>query len=223
MISDQLTIINEYKTNHESLMTENSNLKKKCNDLETRLEDLEQYSRANSIEINGIPEDKNEDIIQIVKNVGHGLGVPVQEQDIVACHRLGSPNKDGVRTREIIVKFVRRLVKENLLQQRRVKRNFNTRDIGIMDRTTEAVYINESLSVARRKIFNELKIMKKDNLLQYVWVRNGKVLTRAHDGAKVVAVTTLDQVSALKLKNTGKQLSPSKQNQLIQITNPRSK
>jgi hypothetical protein len=47
-------------------------------------------------------------------------------------------------------------------------------------------------------VFNAARKMKKENHLQYVWVRNGRVLTRAEDGAKVIAVTTMEQVAALK-------------------------
>lgn len=198
-IETQSLAIKNYQENMDALKEENIGLIKKCQHLETRLEDLEQYSRTNCLEINGIPEENNEDVSNIVKKVGESVGMSLEDTDIDACHRLGAARgEDSGRSRGIIVKFVRRSVKEELLHKRRVKRNLNTKDIGFGNRPAEVIYINESLSAGRRQVFNAARMMKKENQLQYVWVRNGKVLTRAEDGARVIVVTTMEQVAALK-------------------------
>lgn len=199
VIENQSSSIKEYQQNLLSLKKENIELTKKCQLLETRLDSLEQYSRINCLEINGIPEEKNENVFDIIKKVGEGVGVPIDGKDIDTCHRLGAARgEDSRRTRGIIVKFVRRSIKEELLYKRRVKRNFNTKDIGFEDRPAEVIYMNESLSTGRRQVFNAARMLKKENRLQYVWVRNGKVLTRAKDGDRVKEVSSLDQVAALR-------------------------
>lgn len=198
-IESQSLAIKNYQDSFDSLKEENNGLKKKCAQLESRLDDLEQYGRINCLEINGIPEEKNEDVSDIVKKIGNSVGISIEDTDIDACHRLGGARgEDSRRSRGIIVKFVRRSVKEELLHKRRVKRNLNTKDVGFADRPAEVIYINESLSAGRRQVFNAARMMKKENHLQYVWVRNGKVLTRAEDGAKVIVVTAMEQVAALR-------------------------
>lgn len=182
-------------------LQENSNLKIKVNDLEMRLDDMEQYSRSNTLEINGIVETENENVIDVVIAVGNGLGYPITNDMIDACHRVGQREPEGRKRknpRGIIVKFTRRSVKEDLLKQRRVKRNFNTKDIGISDRPAEVIYMNDSLTQRRRKILNEAKILKKEKGFQFLWVRNGKILLRTEEGAKVIALVSLEQVAALR-------------------------
>lgn len=53
-----------------------------------------------------------------------------------------------------IYMFTRRNIKEELLNKRRVKCNLITHDISFLDRPAESVYINESLSPARHRVFN---------------------------------------------------------------------
>ncbi|KAG8289637.1 hypothetical protein J6590_100427 [Homalodisca vitripennis] len=88
-------------------------LNKKVADLEQRIVDIEQYSRANAKEIQGIPMQPNEDVVSIVKEVGKALDLTVTDSMIDACHRhSGSPPG-------IIVKFVRRMDKEEFMRKRR--------------------------------------------------------------------------------------------------------
>nr|XP_018913285.1 PREDICTED: uncharacterized protein LOC109041391 [Bemisia tabaci] len=103
-------------------------LNKRVSELEVRTENQEQYSRANSLEIYGVPETKNEDPVRIVVEICRKLGVQINETAIDACHRLG---KQTNRTSAgIIVKFVRRLDKESILTKKRVFRNLSTSQIG---------------------------------------------------------------------------------------------
>lgn len=78
----------------------------------------------------------------------------------------------------IIVKFTRRIVKEDIITKRKVKRNFNTYDIKMMDSPAEVVYINDSLSPAKRKILNAARALKRNGKFTFVWVKNGRIFLR---------------------------------------------
>lgn len=132
----------------------------------------------------------------IVKTIGTALGVELTAEDIDACHRLG-PKTDG-RRRGIIVKFVRRQTKEEMLRKRKVKRNLNTSDIGISSGPAEIVYMNESLSPARRRVLNAARLLRREQNFSFVWVKNGKIFLRKDEGSKAIMLTNLDQVSELK-------------------------
>lgn len=204
-IDKQSEIIKNYETLFEKVNQTNLALTKRVKELENRVEDLEQYSRANCLEINGIPEKSNEQLMEVVKKVGSSLGLQINESDIDACHRLGQKRSgdNSGRPRGIIVKFTRRIVKEDMLVKRRIKRNFNTDDIGFTDRAAEVIYMNESLSMARRQIFNAARQLKKDGLVQFVWVRNGRVLVRAEEGVRTQVMTSPDQVEELRNTRRG--------------------
>jgi hypothetical protein len=133
----------------ERLKSENVALKSKVVDLESRIDDLENYSRRNCLEIQGVPEEKGENVVSAVKKVGEALNVDINESMIDACHRVGKVQKD--RPRAIIVKFVRRTDKEEVMTRRRQrKRDFSTRHLGLP--TDTPIYINDSLSPARRRL-----------------------------------------------------------------------
>ncbi|XP_039299286.1 uncharacterized protein LOC120355058 [Nilaparvata lugens] len=135
-------------------------VRKKVSAMEYQLDDAEQYSRVNCLEINGIPEINNENVVETVKTIAKSLDVALTEESINACHRLG--NKQDGRKRGIIDKFTRRFVKEELLQRRKVKRNFNTSDIGLSSGPADTININESLTQNRRKILNAAREERKE-------------------------------------------------------------
>ena len=64
---------------------------------------LEQYTRRNSLQISGVPDESNEDVCAKVLNLCNSkLRVPVEVSDIERVHRLGRP---GESPRPILVKF----------------------------------------------------------------------------------------------------------------------
>jgi hypothetical protein len=171
----------------DELATENKILKRKVNEMEKRMDEMEQYSRLNALEIHGVPQQPNEDVVEVVKAVGRALDMEVNDAMIDACHRLG--NKPGPNNAPpgIIVKFVRRLDKEEFLRKRRVKSNLSTRHMNMsMDRT---VYVNEALTPARRRLLAAARQVRKDKNFRHLWVRGGKIFLRKEDGSTVIQVT----------------------------------
>ncbi|XP_054259306.1 uncharacterized protein LOC128984047 [Macrosteles quadrilineatus] len=171
----------------DMLVAENQQLNKKVIDLEKRVDEMEQYSRINAVEIHGVPQQPNEDVIGVVKAVGRALDMEVNDTMIDACHRLG--NKPGPNNTPpgIIVKFVRRMDKEEFLRKRRVKRNLSTRHMDMpMD---QAVYVNEALTPARRRLLGAARQVRKDKNFRHLWVRGGKIFLRKDEGSTVIQVT----------------------------------
>jgi polyhydroxyalkanoate synthesis regulator phasin len=179
----------------EELKSENSFLKSKVSNLEKRIDDLEQYSRRNCIELQGIPEKKDESVLDLVKNVGKALNFEITEDMVDACHRIGKP-ENATRPRGIIVKFVRRTDKEKLINKRREKkRDFSIRHIGLPE--DKPIFINESLSPARRRLFAMAREQKKKQGVKYLWLRGGSILMRATDGSPVIEIQSVEDLEKL--------------------------
>jgi hypothetical protein len=195
-LKDQSAKLSEYLEQIDSLRLENVNLKKKVAELELRLEDNEQYTRSNTVEIQGIPEKPNEDVYEVVRQVGVALDMTFSRDAIDVCHRLGK-RPDSNHPAGIIVKFVRREVKQTMLEKRRVKRNLNTKDVGFTQTTAEPVYINESLSPAKRRLLAAARAVKKEKNYTYLWVRNGKIFLRKNPGDSVIVITSMEQIAKL--------------------------
>ncbi|KAG8301845.1 hypothetical protein J6590_042456, partial [Homalodisca vitripennis] len=88
VIKSQSAKLTEYLQLIEDLRMKNIQLQKKVTDLELRVEDNEQYMRSNTLEIQGIPESKNEDVYEVVKKVGVALDINISREAIDVCHRL---------------------------------------------------------------------------------------------------------------------------------------
>lgn len=184
---EQKTSVEHFLKVIEDLTAENKRLNKKVIDLEVRLEGMEQYSRANAVEIHGVPMQKNEDVVSVVREVGKALDINISDSMIDACHRLGRSSDSTGRPPAIIVKFVRRLDKEELLRRRRVKSTLSTRHMNLqMD---QPVYINEALSPARRQLYRAARQVKLEKRYKYLWLRAGKIFLRKEEGQKVIQVT----------------------------------
>lgn len=178
----------------ENYETEIVDLKRRNVELESRLTDAEQYSRINNVEIHGIPQTGNENVSEIVQNVGKALDVPISEVDIDVCHRLGKTTDR--RSPAIIVRFVRRVVKDELLRRRKIKRDFSTRHLNLP--SDVPIYINEALCPARRRVFAAAREAKKTLGYKYLWIKGGKILIRKSDGTSVTELKTVNDVNNLK-------------------------
>lgn len=197
LIKEQSEKFDALQNIFEELKQENVNLKAKITSLESRLEDAEQYSRSNTVEIFGVPEGKDEDTYGVVQNICVALDLTLTRENIDVCHRLGRPGsgKDG-RPRGIIVKFLRREDKNKLLAKRKVKRNFSTQHLGF-EQPAEPVYINENLSPGRRKLYVAAREAKKTKNYTYLWVQNGNILMRKDQGTSVVRIASMDDLHKL--------------------------
>jgi hypothetical protein len=172
----------------DEVKMENISLRKKVTALETKIEDMEQYSRRNCLEIHGIPVQPNENVMEVVKSVGQALDFPINDMMVDACHRLHF-KEQGERPPGIIVKMVRRMDAEGLLAKRRVKRNLNTTDIGLSLPKANVIYVNESLSPARRRLFNLARTARREKEYTFLWVRGGKIFMRKADKMPVKVIS----------------------------------
>lgn len=194
-IESQEKIMVEYCNKIEAYETEIKALTSKNEELESRLLESEQYSRRNCLEVHGVPHTPTEDPEDVIITVGRALGCEFKKDMIEACHRLTKKTKDG-RPAPIIVKFIKRSIKEDILRKRRVKRDFSTRHMNLP--SDEPVYINESLCPGRRAVFAAARKAKGDLGYKYLWVRGGTIFMRKQEGSSVIALKAMKDVSMLK-------------------------
>lgn len=148
--SDTCEGVNDLRTELKELRKELVTLAKKNEELRTenarlneKIEELEQYSRANNLEIKGVPDAG--DVIDVLKRIGSHVHEPIAESDIDVCHRVPTfrPNE-----KNIIVRFVHRSKRDNFLQKCR-KQKVTTKDLDYGGNST-AVYVNEHLTSSNK-------------------------------------------------------------------------
>ena len=147
------------------------------------------------LEIRGIPVVDDEDTNDLVKQVGQLIDVDVDEDDISISHRLAAPKSQGgprdrvIQNPAIIVKFVRRDLRDEFYSARNQLRSKTTRDLGMMRINERKIFITESLTQQNRKIFNRCLQAKSDLKFQFLWTRHGKILLRKDGSSPVIAIT----------------------------------
>lgn len=197
-VSDTLdssnVLMEEIKKKFTELQKENHDLKEKNEVLSSevvclreRMRSLEQYTRVNNIEISGVPETRNEDIISLVTEVGATIEVEVKEMNIVAAHRVPSFRTD--REPAVIVQFSTRKMKEQWIAKFRERKSLTARDIN-RNFSTQRVYINDHLSPENKQFLSKLKQKGRELGYKYVWCRDGKFFMRKAEGEPVKKINS---------------------------------
>ncbi|KAI4465513.1 mkrn2 opposite strand protein [Holotrichia oblita] len=107
------TKIDTYMANHMKLYQEQlSTMQEELDRSNSRLDQLEQYSRLDSVRLFGLPEKSNENITEeVISILSTKLKLNIKHEDISICHRLNA-REDGIKP--VIIKFVRKSTKNEV-------------------------------------------------------------------------------------------------------------
>ncbi|XP_030039725.1 uncharacterized protein LOC115455187 [Manduca sexta] len=180
-------------------------------ELKSQLNERDQELLLNDVEVTGIPESQEESTLHLVKVLSNKLGVAIDEKDIVHVERIGSTRRNreepsegtfnpaAQRPRSLVVRFARRATRDALLREARVRRGFNTSELGFggPSRPAHRVYINERLTRTNRHIFYKARQAGSTHNWRYVWTKGGRVFARKEDGRKVERITCEDDISRI--------------------------
>ncbi|XP_070184945.1 uncharacterized protein [Littorina saxatilis] len=153
--------------------------------LQDKVDELEQYSRRNSIRINNIPEKEGEDTEEVVKAVGRAVGIDFTDAMIDRAHRVG--RKAGVGEtydRAIICKFTAYRYKRNLMMEKKKlsqsdpKKLFSDRAWPVSKGPVPKLFINDDLTQERAKIAAKARTYKREKTIEDTWVRDGVVFVK---------------------------------------------
>ncbi|EDO42778.1 predicted protein [Nematostella vectensis] len=95
-------------------------------ELDSRLDEQQQYGRRDCLEFVGIPKVDNDDPVKLVIETAALAGVEVKEDDISIAHRL-KPTKKGQD--RIIAKFIRRSKRDEVYSNRKNLKQKRTKDL----------------------------------------------------------------------------------------------
>ena len=107
------------------------------------LNEIEQYSRRDCVEISGLLQENDEDLNKLVVKIGSLMDVELDERDVSISHRLPKSrsenqqeNRSAANTSaKIIVKFIRRDTKAKFYQGCLPLKDKTTRDLGFFEAT----------------------------------------------------------------------------------------
>ena len=194
-------LIQEQKIELDGLKTSMKKTEKKNNALENELfaarskkeeqeeeiaevyqlqDNLEQYTRKQSLEICGIPTGAYASTEDAVLKIANALDVIMSAEDINISHKVKS---NGVGT--ILVKFHSHKAKSRLYKARTKLKNLRLTDIFTDVSTatrvaagTGRIFINENLTSYRKDLLRKANDKRRDGLIISAWSSDGKIFVK---------------------------------------------
>lgn len=179
-MSDQYDEVLKKMKEHDS---EIKILKKRVNELENEqkndetaqlkreLNKLEQYGRANNLEVHGLVKTLNENLLDKLNEIADRIEVPKLTRDSVeAVHRL--PAKSN-KTPVVIVRFINRNERNVWLENKQKLRT---------GAGAENVYLQENMTASNRKLFYDARTKAKNLGYKFAWHKEGLSYVRKKEG-----------------------------------------
>lgn len=136
---------------------------KKIEELESKIDNLEQYGRRQCLRVFGVKEEPGEDTDKLVVDIAKKIGVELSVNDIDRSHRIGA--KSDERSHAIVVKFVSYRKRGEVFRNKK-----QLKSTGIV--------IREDLTKARHKLL-------QDCITRYgihnVWTLDGTIIVKTGD------------------------------------------
>ncbi|KAI5632798.1 hypothetical protein NE865_14485 [Phthorimaea operculella] len=198
-ITDKLTESDKRLKLLEERDAEVSSLKSQVQSLQEQLNQESQATLGNEVEITGIPERKEENLIHVAMLIGTKVGVRLEENDIDFAVRVGpkqspagSSNPQGQKgplNRPVVLRMVRRDKRDEFLKQAKARKNVTTKDLQIgAGEQNNKVYVNERLCRAYRQLFRATRQRAEQANYKYYWTKNGCIYVRKTDNSPAIRI-----------------------------------
>lgn len=186
------------------LESENQIMRTNMQELNSRLTQIEQQSRANNLEIQCLPEHKNENLLTVVKQIATTINYNVKDTDIHLCTRVAKIQKNSSRPRSIIVKFSCPRIRDEFLA---ATITFNKKNTNIYDKLNTShvglgcdkkpIYIVEHLSPTQKSLHAACRIKARELKYRFVWVKGGQIFMRKSESSVYKLIKNMDSLSTL--------------------------
>lgn len=190
MLEDALKKIEDMTEAQKKMGEENIELKNKVKLLESSIDDLEQYTRNKNVQIDGIPPKQDENLRDIVMNIGNKIQVDIKREDIDAIHRI--PTRSTKTPEPIVVQFLTRQMRESVVQKAREVK-VHTKDLGFNEESKQ-IYVNEHLTRKKKHILFEARRLKYEKNYKYLWTKSGKIFIRKEDRSPIINLNSIDDL-----------------------------
>lgn len=158
----------------------------------------DQWTRRSNIELIGIPEKKNENLIDLIKKLGQISGFLVDPQmDIDFVTRVAPRDYNGKQLRPIVLKMISRYRKDDFVSALR-RAKLTTGDLGYDGCDNNKVFVNDHLTSRNKYLLRQAKAIAKEKGFKWVWVRNCNIIVRRNDSSSPIYIKTADDLNKIK-------------------------
>lgn len=168
--------------------------------LTVKCNQLEQSIKNYSLEIVGVPQQKEENLLNIISSIGDVLNIKMNENDVDNIFRVKTANKN-ITSEKIVVNFVRILKKQEFLDKRKIKKSIYARELGFS--STSQIYIAESLTKDNNYLSFLARDLVRKKILFRTWHAGGKIYVKISENSKPRKITTASELEISALSQDG--------------------
>lgn len=197
------TDLHDCKTKIDTLTKEKEILQSDLKSITSRLNQIEQISRASNLEIQCVPERKSENVLSIVTQLSLAVSCPIKESDIHYCSRIAKKNPESSRPRSILVKLNSPRSRDSLLaavikyNKNHQQNKLNTEQVGFGSDKKNPIYVVENLSPENKLLHAIARSRARELGYKHVWVRGGRIYMRKTDTSEYILVRSASTFDAL--------------------------
>ncbi|KAI5635795.1 hypothetical protein NE865_11493 [Phthorimaea operculella] len=195
--------IAELTKDNKELKQENEDMKSSITDLTNRLNNVEQHLRDNNLEMHGIPEHRNENLMGLLKNCSTTIGCGLNDDDIIQCTRVAKMNKESKYPRSVVVKFKTQRKRDEFYSavyrynKSKPGDKLNSSVFGISGEK-HPIYVSEHLSPANKNLHAAARKKAKQLGYKFTWVRNGRIYVRKDPDSSFILIKNLDSLELIR-------------------------
>lgn len=176
------------------LEMENAKLSKELLVVGGRLNNLEKSSRSCNLEIQSVPEGRQENLLTLLKNLCCVIGADISDKDICSVRRVAKMNPSTNRPRNILVTLTSERQRNEIISafksynKTRKPEYFNSMHLGIPGEKNK-IYVVEHLSPETKELYAVTRRTAREQSYKYVWVKYGRIYVRKTDDCAPIHIT----------------------------------
>ncbi|KPJ02103.1 hypothetical protein RR46_03378 [Papilio xuthus] len=185
------------------LQKQKTSLEIELTDVQRRLDALEKSSRSLNVEIQLVPDKRNENILLTGKQLFSVIQAIVEEANIRCVRRRAKLNPQSTRPRNILVTLAterqRDIIISTFKKYNKSNKNnpLNTTNLGIPG-NKQAVYVTEHLPPYLKSLHAETRKAAKGKRFKYVWIKYGNIYVRKDDTSPALLIKNSNSLSKLQ-------------------------
>lgn len=178
--------LNVAKTTIKDLESENLKMSSEMRNLERRLVSLEKSSRSQNLEIQCVPENKAENLFEIVNKLGKEINVSITDAEVKSTRRVSKLEKSAERPRNILVTLSSERQRDTILTAFKAYNRehratpLTSTHLGVPGAPTR-VYVAEHLAPECKHLFALARKAARELNYKHVWAKYGRVFVKKDD------------------------------------------
>lgn len=187
----------------QELKNDNEKLKSVVQDLSSRVNSVEQNMRSCNVELNGIPENKSENLNDTFNQLVKVLGVPIAADDVVQVTRVAKITNDSERPRAIIAKLRTPRHRDSMLaavanfNKKNPQDKLSSKHLGQAG-SRKPIFVAEHLSPSNKSLHAAARHKAKELNFKFIWVRNGRIFIRKTEYSESILIRNMDSLNLIK-------------------------